>query len=158
MYDITKTRMLLTTAVFAAVAALYACGANAMPLHEGGSGLTRVAKTTAMPPTIPDISLTGGSALARVAKTTAMPPTIPDISAAERPSWRGKGGKGEETGGAANPLQGTGVARRDNQLDPAIATAMASRTAKTAQASIGIAVKAAELNRPCSPQESRASC
>ena len=112
-----------------------------------------------MPPTIPDISLTGGSALARVAKTTAMPPTIPDISlTGQPPSWRGKGGKGEESGGATNPLQRTGVAQRDHQLDTAIATAMANRTAKTAQASIGIAVKAAELNRPCSPQESRASC
>ena len=41
MYDITKTRMLLTTAVFAAVAALYAGGANArIPVDEGdwGSG------------------------------------------------------------------------------------------------------------------------
>ena len=38
MYDITKTRMLLTTAVFAAVAALYAGGANArIPEDEGGS-------------------------------------------------------------------------------------------------------------------------
>ena len=36
MYDITKTRMLLTTAVFAAVAALYACGANAMVQDDGG--------------------------------------------------------------------------------------------------------------------------
>ena len=31
--------------------------------------------------------------------------------AAQPPSWRGKGGKGEETGGATNPLQQTGVAR-----------------------------------------------
>jgi hypothetical protein len=38
MYDITKTRMLLTTAVFAAVASLFACGANAMLLADGGSG------------------------------------------------------------------------------------------------------------------------
>ena len=37
MYDITKTRMLLTTAVFAAVAALYAGGANARILDESGS-------------------------------------------------------------------------------------------------------------------------
>ena len=36
MYDITRTRMLLTTAVFAAVAAVFACGANArIPNEEG---------------------------------------------------------------------------------------------------------------------------
>ena len=37
MYDITKTRMLLTTAVFATVAALYAGGANAMRQGNGGT-------------------------------------------------------------------------------------------------------------------------
>jgi hypothetical protein len=37
MYDTTKTRMLLTTAVFAAVAALFAGGANAMFVDDGGS-------------------------------------------------------------------------------------------------------------------------
>jgi hypothetical protein len=37
MYDITKTRMLLTTAVFAAVAAVFAGGANAVFLADGGS-------------------------------------------------------------------------------------------------------------------------
>ena len=66
-----------------------------------------------------------------------------------------------------------------HQLDTAIGTAMATRAAKTvplftsgrqldtqsgrqwrpgaeiAQASIGIGVEAAELTRPCSPQESR---
>jgi hypothetical protein len=36
MYDITKTRMLLTTAVFAAVAAVFAGGANAMVQDDGG--------------------------------------------------------------------------------------------------------------------------
>ena len=52
MYDITKTRMLLTTAVFAAVAALYACGGNAMLLDDGGSAsgvqsaVTEAATTT----------------------------------------------------------------------------------------------------------------
>ena len=39
MYDITKTRMLLTTAVFAAVAAVFAGGANARALAEDGSGI-----------------------------------------------------------------------------------------------------------------------
>ena len=42
MYDITKTRMLLTTAVFAAVAAVFAGGANARVLAEDGSGLEAV--------------------------------------------------------------------------------------------------------------------
>ena len=39
MYDITKTRILLTTAVFAAVAAVFAGGANARALAEDGSGI-----------------------------------------------------------------------------------------------------------------------
>lgn len=37
MYEITKTRMLLTLAVFAAVAAVFAGGANARALAEDGS-------------------------------------------------------------------------------------------------------------------------
>jgi hypothetical protein len=101
MYDITKTRMLLTTLVFAAVAALYAGGANARILDESGSA-------------------SGAQASIAIG-----------VDAAQPPSWRGKGGKGEETRGATNPLQQTGVARRG---------------------------PAAELTRPCLPQESRASC
>ena len=46
MYHITKTRMLLTTAVFAAVAAVFAGGANAMVQDEGGGA---PAVTTAQP-------------------------------------------------------------------------------------------------------------
>ena len=107
MYDITKTRMLLTTAVFAAVAALIASGANARIPNEDGSGFEG------------QLSIVG-------------------VAAAQPPSWRGKGGKGEETGGATNPLQQTGVARRDDQRDPAIRTAIATRAAQAAQASIGI--------------------
>ena len=38
MYDIAKTRMLLTTAVFAAVAAVLAGGVNARIPDEDGSG------------------------------------------------------------------------------------------------------------------------
>lgn len=37
MYDVTKTRVLLTTAVFAAVAVVFAGGANARALAEDGS-------------------------------------------------------------------------------------------------------------------------
>ena len=47
MYDITKTRMLLTTAVFAAVAAVFAGGANARALAEDGSGIGAVAAAQA---------------------------------------------------------------------------------------------------------------
>jgi hypothetical protein len=39
MYDITRTRMLITTAVFAAVAAAFASGANARIPEEDGSGI-----------------------------------------------------------------------------------------------------------------------
>ena len=39
MYDITKTRMLLTMAVFAAVAAVFAGGGNARIPEEDGSGI-----------------------------------------------------------------------------------------------------------------------
>jgi hypothetical protein len=39
MYDITKTRMLLTTAVFASVAAVFTSGANARIPDEDGSGI-----------------------------------------------------------------------------------------------------------------------
>ena len=128
MYDITKIRMLLTTAVFAAVAALSASGANAMIPADSGSAY-------------------GAQESLRIG-----------AYAAQSPSWRGKGGKGEETGGATSPLQQTGVTRREHQLDTAIAKAMATQAAKTAQASNGIAVKTAELTRPCTPQESKTAC
>ncbi len=68
MYDVTKTRMLLTTAVFAAVAAGFAGGGNARILDEDGSGVEG------------HLSIAG-------------------VVGAQAPSWRGKGGKGEETGG-----------------------------------------------------------
>ena len=69
MYDITKTRMLLTTAVFAAVAALSASGANA-----------RIPADTSSASAVQESLRTGRYA-------------------AQPPSWRGKGGKGEETAG-----------------------------------------------------------
>ena len=68
MYDITKTRMLLTTAMFAAVAAVFAGGGNARIPDEDGSGFEG------------HLSIAG-------------------VVGAQAPSWRGKGGKGEETGG-----------------------------------------------------------
>ena len=76
MYDITTTRMLLPTAVFAAVAAVFAGGVNAR-IPEGGS------------------SFEG-------------PLSIAGVVSAQAPSWRGKGGKGEETKGTTQP----GVATR----------------------------------------------
>jgi hypothetical protein len=118
MYDITKTRMLLTTAVFAAVAALFACGgANAMLLVDGGSRGGAPLFTSGH-----QLDTAIGTAMAtRAAKTV--------------------------------PLFTSG-----HQLDTAIGTAMATRAAEIAQASIGIGVEAAELTRPCSPQESREAC
>lgn len=67
MYDITETRMLVTTAVCAAVAAVFVGGANAR-IPEVGSGFEG------------QLSIVG-------------------VVGAQAPSWRGKGGKGEETGG-----------------------------------------------------------
>ena len=77
MYDITKTRMLMTTAVFAAGAAVFAGGANARIPGEDGSNFEGQL-------------------------------SIDHVVSAQVPSWRGKGGKGEETRGATNP----GVATR----------------------------------------------
>ena len=50
MYDMTKTRMLLTTAVLAAVAAVFTGGANARALAEDGSGIGAEAAAQAPQP------------------------------------------------------------------------------------------------------------
>ena len=131
MYDITKTRMLLTTSVFAAVAALCASGANARipdqdsPHFEG------------------HLSIVG-------------------VVSAQAPSWRGKGGKGEETGGATNPLQQTRVTLSGSPyIDGWLAGLLARAAgATTALQQIGVTRTgpAAELTRPCSPQGSMARC
>ena len=129
MYDITKTRMLLTTSVIAAVAALCASGANARipdqdsPHFEG------------------HLSIVG-------------------VVSAQVPSWRGKGGKGEETGGATNPLQQTRVSR-STYIDGWLAGLLARAAgATTALQQIGVtrSGSAAELTRPCSLQGSKARC
>ena len=132
MYDITKTRMLLTTAVFAAVAALSASGANA-----------RIPADTSSASAVQESLRTGRYA-------------------AQPPSWRGKGGKGEETGGATNPLQQTGVARSgstyiDGWLAGRLGRAAGATTALQ-QTGVTRSGPAADLTRPCSAQESRASC
>ena len=132
MYDITKTRMLLTTAVFAAVAALSASGANA-----------RIPADTSSASAVQESLRTGRYA-------------------AQPPSWRGKGGKGEETGGATNPLQQTGVARSGSTyIDGWLAGRLgraAGATNALQQTGVTRSGPAADLTRPCSAQESRASC
>ena len=132
MYDITKTRMLLTTAVFAAVAALSASGANA-----------RIPADTSSASAVQESLRTG--------RYVAQPP-----------SWRGKGGKGEETGGATNPLQQTGVARSGSTyIDGWLAGRLgraAGATNALQQTGVTRSGPAADLTRPCSAQESRASC
>jgi hypothetical protein len=79
MYDITKTRMLLTTAVFAAVAALFAGGANAMLLVDRSSGGEAPLFTSGH-----QLDTAIGTAMAtRAAETTPKPGdpgTIPDFS------------------------------------------------------------------------------
>ena len=80
MYDVTRTRMLLTTVVFAAVAALFAAGANARIPEDSSSA------------------------------STAQESLRIGRYAAPAPSWRGKGGKGEETEGfRGQAFTGTGV-------------------------------------------------
>ena len=104
MFDITQTRMLLTTVVFAAVAAPFAAGANARIPPDPGTAFAA------------QESLRIGA------------------YASQPPSWRGKGGKGEETGGATNPLQRTVATApafpSGDELDTAIGTAMATRAAR----------------------------
>ena len=57
MNEITKTRMLLTTAAFAAVAALFAGGANARLLDvDGGTATGAAAVPSGQPQTIPYLS------------------------------------------------------------------------------------------------------
>ena len=132
MYDITKTRMLLTTTVFAAVAALSASGANArIPADTSSAGAVQESL--------------------RTGRYAALPP-----------SWRGKGGKGEETGGATNPLQQTGVARSgstyiDGWLAGRLGRAVGATNALQ-QTGVTRSGPAADLTRPCSLQESMARC
>ena len=95
MYDTTKIRMLLTTALIAAVAALIAGGANArIPAEEGdwasSSNLTGVRAALA-----PSWQGKGGKG---EDTGSALSSTLTGVHAALAPSWQGKGGKGEETG------------------------------------------------------------
>ena len=95
MYDTTKIRMLLTTALIAAVAALIAGGANArIPAEEGdwanSPNLTGVRAALA-----PSWQGKGGKG---EDTGSALSSTLTGVHAALAPSWQGKGGKGEETG------------------------------------------------------------
>ena len=121
MYDITRTRMLLTTAVFAAVAALSASGANArIPADTSSAGAVQESLRTGR-------------------------------YAAQPPSWRGKGGKGEETGGATNRSSrqaSLGAARRTRS--PSVPSACAILTSCCRHALASPRERPA-LQRPSSP-------
>ena len=126
MFDITQTRMLLTTVVFAAVAALFAAGANARIPPDPGTAFAaqeslRIGAFARIPPD-PGTAFAAQESL-RIGAYASQPP-----------SWRGKGGKGEETGGATNPLQRTVATApafpSGDELDTAISTAMATRAAR----------------------------
>jgi hypothetical protein len=90
MNEITTARMLMTTAVLAAVAALFAGGANAMLMDVDGGGTTNGAVTapTAQPFTIPyvshgigvDESLFTGRSRETQATFTVEPSAIPYLS------------------------------------------------------------------------------
>ena len=99
MYDITKTRMLLTTAVFAAVAALFAGGANARIPTRHGSGFEGQTCPSAGRRRRPGAELAGQGWQGRGDRGA----TARQVSLGDRrrprpqgPSWQGKGGKGDE--------------------------------------------------------------
>src|SRR4029079_18072891 len=105
MYDITKTRMLMTTAVFAAVAAVFAGGANArIPGEDGSNFEGQLSIVHVVSAQVPSWRGKGGKGEETGGATDNRVTAI----GAQGPSWRGKGGKGEETRGATNP----GVATR----------------------------------------------
>ena len=142
MYDITKTRMLLTTAVFAAVAALFACGgANAMLLVDGGyrgGALLFTAATSS----IPQSGRQWRPERPRQCRCSrAATSSIPQSGRQWRPE-RPRQCRCSRAATSSIPQSGR----------------QWRRAAEIAQASIGIGVEAAELTRPCSPQESREAC
>ena len=96
MYDISRTRMLLTTAVFAAVAALFAAGANARIPADTDSAFAaqeslRLGGYAAQPP-----SWRGKGGKGEETEGYRGQALVTSIEAAQAPSWQGKGGKGEE--------------------------------------------------------------
>ena len=160
MNDNFNTRMILTTAAFAAVAALLVGPASAHVMDIEGGGVDESQSSGQ-----PSVELSGDTALKvdravaaaneayeailaeASARQAAQSPaaSVPSIGpsgkayvksfgASQPPSWRGKGGKGEETGGATNPLQRTVATApafpSGDELDTAISTAMATRAAR----------------------------
>jgi hypothetical protein len=127
MYEITKTRMLLTTAVFAAVAAVFAGVANAA---IGTAMATQAVATAPAFPSGDELDTAIGTAMAARAAEVAQASIGSGVNAAQAPSWQGKAGKGEETGGTTNVLQRTApLFTSDDQLDPAIGSGIATRAA-----------------------------
>jgi hypothetical protein len=105
MYDITETRILMTTAVFAAVAAVFAGGANArIPGEDGSNFEGQLSIAHVVSAQVPSWRGKGGKG---EETRSAKDPGILSLGN-QVPSWRGKGGKGEETRGATDP----GVATR----------------------------------------------
>jgi hypothetical protein len=170
MNDNFNTRMILTTAAFAAVAALLVGPASAHVMDIEGGGVDESQSSGQ-----PSVELSGDTALKvdravaaaneayeailaeASARQAAQSPaaSVPSIGgkqyvqgvtsltqveraaafgAYQPPSWWGKGGKGEETGGATNPLQRTVATAptfpSGDELDTAISTAMATRAAR----------------------------
>ena len=96
MYDISKIRMLLTTAALAAVAALFAAGANARIPEDTSSASTaqeslRLGRYAAQAP-----SWRGKGGKGEETEGYRGQALVTSIEAAQAPSWQGKGGKGEE--------------------------------------------------------------
>ena len=96
MHDITKTRMLLTTAVLATAAALFAAGANARIPEDTSSGSAaqeslRIGRYEAQAP-----SWRGKGGKGEETEGYRGQALVTSIEAAQAPSWQGKGGKGEE--------------------------------------------------------------
>ena len=97
MYDITEIRMLLTTVVFAAVAALFAAGANAMLPADTGSAFAAqetlgIGRYAAQAPSWRGKGGKGEETEGYRGQVSF----VTGVDAAQAPSWQGKGGKGEE--------------------------------------------------------------
>ena len=134
MYDITKTRMLLTTSVFAAVAALCAVRGEREDSRQDSGSASGSAGVAPDRRATPPSRRAGGARAAR----------------ARRP------------GRAANPLQQTRVTLSGSTyLDGWLAGLLASAAGATTalqQTGVTRSGPAAELTRPCSPQGSMARC
>jgi hypothetical protein len=138
MNDIATTRMLLTTAVLAAVAALIAAPANAVLLDvEGGGGSATTAPAPQIEPgTIPylshgigvDASLFGGTG----ADTTPAPGTIPYLS--------------HGIGVDASLFGGTGVGVEQSQASLGLTGDGALTRGEVFQASTGTTAKGSDVD------------